>query len=91
MGLGFEGSGVGWGREGGGVSAGSGSRGVWDWLWFSCGAAHGGGGGGVIFCFSGLLCYCWRSFHFGGVPGHWAIILWCSDIFLIFLNFQGYS
>ena len=45
MGLGFEGSGVGWGREGGGVSAGSGSRGVWDWLWFSCGAAHSGGGG----------------------------------------------
>ena len=30
----------------------SASRGIWDWLWFSCGVAH--GGKGLISIFQGL-------------------------------------
>ena len=33
------------------VSGGGGSRGIWDWLWFSCGVARSGGGGGLISVF----------------------------------------
>ena len=32
-----------------------GSRGVWDWLWFSCGVAHGGGVISVFHGFSGSI------------------------------------
>ena len=28
-----------------------------------------------------------QGFHFGGGTGHWAIILWDADTFLIFPNF----
>ena len=44
-----------------------GSRGIWDWLWFSCGVAH----GGVISVFHGF------SGSIGGafvlVVGSWAL------------------
>ena len=39
--LGLRGCGAGWRRKD--VSGGSGSRGIRDWFWFSCGVGHGGG------------------------------------------------
>ena len=44
-------------------------------------------GGGLGCYFWEVFCYCWRGFHCCGEAGRWAIILWCSDTFLIFPNF----
>ena len=41
------------------------------------------------FFFSRAFCQYWQNVCFGGGAGHWAIILWGSDTFLIFPNFLG--
>ena len=66
----------------------SGLRGIWGWLWFSCGVARcgGEGEGALVSAFQGVFA------SIGGVlilaggrgAGHWAIILLGLDTFLIF-------
>ena len=38
------------------------------------------------FCFSGVFCWYWGSFHFGGGTGRWTGILWDLGTFLVFPN-----
>ena len=38
------------------------------------------------FHFQGVLWWYWQNIHFGRKTGHWAIILWNLEIFLIFPN-----
>ena len=45
-----------------------GSRGMWDWLWFSCGVAHGGAVISVFHGFSGSI-----GGAFVLVVGGWAL------------------
>ena len=60
-----------------------GSRGVWGWLWVSCGVAYDEGGLISIF----LLVLTKLSFWRGPVRG---VIILCSlDSFLLFPNFLG--
>ena len=52
---------------GGGWGVCGGSQGVWDWLWFSCGVAH--GGGSLVSVFHGFSVSVGRNFFFGGGTG----------------------
>ena len=63
------------------------SRGIWGSPGFCVGWRAAVRGGGVDCCFAGLFCYWWRSIHFGGGTGHWAIILWSLGSVLRFPNF----
>ena len=44
---------------------------------------------GLLSIFRGFFWY-WRGLHFGGVAGHWAIILWGLDSFLIFASLKSF-
>ena len=72
----------------GAVGAAAGARGVSGaGSGFRVGWRAAGGGGGLHFCFPGVFCWYWPSVRFGGGTGHWAVILWGLDTFLIYSNF----
>ena len=55
------------GVGGGGLGVCGGSQGVWDWLWFSCGVAH--GGGSLVPVFHGFSVSVGRNFILAGGLG----------------------
>ena len=63
----------------------SGSRDIWDWLWFSCGMGH--SEISLISIFQEFSSNIHKAFILAGGAGRWAIVLWGLDRFLIFPNF----
>ena len=61
------------------------SRGIWGWLWFSCGVVQ-FGVGGLISVFRGFFASIGGVFILAGGLGA-GIILWGLDTFLLFPNF----
>ena len=68
---------------------GLGLRGVWGWLWSSCGVVRCDGEGGVNCYFFGTFLLVLAKFWRGA--GRLAIVIWGLDTFLIFPNFVSRS